>query len=48
MQYFGYLRRDPDVLYLEWIRIMNQNGGDYRVMVSGFLGSNEYVRRFGP
>jgi hypothetical protein len=48
MQYFGYLRRDPDILYLEWIRIMNSNGGDYRGMISGFMNSNEYVLRFGP
>jgi hypothetical protein len=48
MQYFGYLRRDPDASYLDWIRIMNQNGGDYRSMISGFINSNEYVRRFGP
>jgi hypothetical protein len=48
MQYFGYLRRDPDASYLEWIRIMNSNGGDYRAMISGFINSNEYVRRFGP
>src|SRR5205085_861555 len=48
MQYFGYLRRDPDASYLDWIRIMNQNGGDYRGMISGFMNSNEYVLRFGP
>ena len=47
MQYFGYLRRDPDILYLEWIRIMNSNGGDYRGMISGFMNSNEYRLRFG-
>lgn len=48
MQYFGYLRRDPDILYLEWIRIMNENGGDYRVMINGFMNSAEYRQRFGP
>jgi len=48
MQYFGYLRRDPDILYLEWIRIMNENGGDYRGMISGFMNSSEYRQRFGP
>lgn len=47
MQYFGYLRRDPDSLYLEWIKIMNQNGGDYRGMVEGFMNSLEYRQRFG-
>jgi len=48
MQYFGYLRRDPDILYLEWIRTMNENGGDYRVMINGFMNSAEYRQRFGP
>jgi hypothetical protein len=48
MQYFGYLRRDPDILYLEWIRIMNETGGNYRVMISGFVNSPEYRQRFGP
>jgi len=46
MQYFGYLRRDPDILYLEWIKIMDGNGGDYRGMISGFMNSNEYRNRF--
>jgi cytochrome c peroxidase len=48
MQYFGYLRRDPDILYLDWINTMNENGGDYRVMINGFLNSAEYRQRFGP
>ncbi len=47
MQYFGYLRRDPDVLYLNWIDTLNQTG-DYRVMVNGFLNSAEYRSRFAP
>lgn len=47
MQYFGYLRRDPDIHYLDWIQTMNQNGGDYRVMINGFLNSLEYPQRFG-
>jgi CubicO group peptidase (beta-lactamase class C family) len=47
MQYFGYLRRDPDILYLEWIKTMNQNGGDYRTMINGFMNSAEYRQRFG-
>jgi TolB protein len=46
MQYFGYLRRDPDSLYLKWIDIMNQNGGDYRAMINGFVNSLEYRNRF--
>jgi subtilisin family serine protease len=48
MEYFGYLRRDPDAAYLAWIDIMNQSGGDYRNMVNGFMNSIEYRRRFGP
>lgn len=47
MQYFGYLRRDPDILYLDWIRTMNQTG-DYRTMINGFMNSAEYRQRFGP
>lgn len=45
--YFGYLRRDPDALYQQWIQMMNQSGG-YRTVVNGFISSNEYVQRFGP
>jgi hypothetical protein len=47
MQYFGYLRRNPDSLYLNWIKTMNDNGGNYRIMVNGFLNSQEYRSRFG-
>jgi hypothetical protein len=46
MQYFGYLRRDADILYLQWIQTLNQTN-DYRVLVNGFLNSTEYVLRFG-
>jgi subtilisin family serine protease len=48
MQYFGYLRRSADISYLSWIQTMNSNGGDYRVMINGFLNSQEYRQRFGP
>ncbi|MEK6283140.1 MAG: SBBP repeat-containing protein [Acidobacteriota bacterium] len=48
MQYFGYLRRTADASYLGWIQTMNQTGGDYRIMINGFLNSAEYRRRFGP
>jgi hypothetical protein len=48
MQYFGYLRRSADISYLQWIQTMNSNGGDYRVMINGFLNSLEYRQRFGP
>lgn len=46
MQYFGYLRRDADILYLNWIDTLDQTG-DYRIMVNGFLNSTEYRSRFG-
>lgn len=45
MQYHGYLRRDPDILYLDWINTMNQTG-DYRTMINGFMNSAEYRNRF--
>jgi hypothetical protein len=48
MQYFGYLRRSADASYLTWIQVMKDTGGDYRTMISGFLNSNEYRKRFGP
>lgn len=47
MQYFGYLRRNPDSMYLQWIQTLNQTG-DYRTMINGFLNSTEYRKRFGP
>ncbi|HVS20247.1 MAG TPA: Calx-beta domain-containing protein, partial [Pyrinomonadaceae bacterium] len=47
MEYFGYLRRDPDAMYLNWIDVLNQ-GGDSRSMVDGFVNSTEYRLRFGP
>ena len=47
MQYFGYLRRDPDILYLNWIDTMSKSGGDYRTMINGFMNSAEYRLRFG-
>ena len=45
MKYFGYLRRDPDALYLDWIDILNQSG-DARHMVEGFVHSTEYRNKF--
>jgi hypothetical protein len=47
MQYFGYLRRDPDALYLDWIAHLEATG-DYRSMINGFMNSLEYRFRFGP
>ena len=47
MEYFGYLRRQPDALYLDWITALDQ-GGDARTMVTGFVNSSVYRQRFGP
>lgn len=47
MQYFGYLRRDPDALYLNWIQELNSTG-NARNMITGFVNSLEYRSRFGP
>jgi hypothetical protein len=50
MQYFGYLRRDPDVGgYLFWVDILNnRQPNNYRSMVCAFLTSAEYQLRFAP
>jgi glucose/arabinose dehydrogenase len=48
MQYFGYLRRDPDPNgYRNWLAYLNTNPSDFRTMVRGFLYSTEYLLRFG-
>jgi hypothetical protein len=47
MQYFGYLRRDPDALYLIWIQELDATG-NARNMINGFVNSPEYRFRFGP
>lgn len=48
MQYFGYLRRDPETDGLNaWLRVINANPSDYRTMVHGFVTSVEYRLRFG-
>ena len=46
-QYFGYLQRQPDALYLNWIAHLDATG-DSRSMISGFINSTEYRSRFGP
>ncbi|HEX8138372.1 MAG TPA: DUF4394 domain-containing protein [Pyrinomonadaceae bacterium] len=46
MEYFGYLRRNPDALFLNWINTLNMTG-DYRTLVGGFVNSPEYRSRFG-
>lgn len=51
MQYFGYLRRDPDDAgYQFWLYKLNQFGGNYIAaeMVKAFISSDEYRHRFGP
>jgi glucose/arabinose dehydrogenase len=47
MQYFGYLRRDPDALYQQLIDEMNVNPQNYRQLVNVFVNSMEYRARFG-
>jgi hypothetical protein len=56
MQFFGYLRRNPDDApdkdhtgYDFWLTKLNQFNGDYVAaeMVKGFITSTEYRRRFG-
>jgi hypothetical protein len=47
MEYFGYLRRQPDAFYLDWIAVLDQSN-DPRGMVTGFVNSTEYRQRFGP
>jgi hypothetical protein len=50
MEYFGYLRRDPDAAGFDfWLAKLNRFGGDYRraEMVKAFLSSTEYRARFG-
>ncbi len=47
MQYFGYLRRDPDQGgYDFWVNILNQYN-DVHGMVDAFITSAEYRARFG-
>ncbi|MDQ1593362.1 MAG: hypothetical protein QOG71_3989 [Pyrinomonadaceae bacterium] len=48
MQYFGYLRRDPEPEgYRNWLTYLNANPSDFRTMVRGFANSPEYQLRFG-
>jgi len=56
MQYFGYLRRNPDDApdanfagYNFWLNKLNQFNGDYIAaeMVKAFISSSEYRQRFG-
>ncbi|HVF44233.1 MAG TPA: PQQ-dependent sugar dehydrogenase [Pyrinomonadaceae bacterium] len=50
MQYFGYLRRNPDdVGFNFWLAKLSQFGGDFikAEMVKAFISSDEYRHRFG-
>ena len=49
MEYFGYLRRDPDASgYQFWLNKLNQFGGNFEQaeMVKAFIVSGEYRSRF--
>jgi hypothetical protein len=49
MQYFGYLRRDPDTIgFQNWVDTLNADPSNFRHMIFGFLFSTEYRQRFGP
>jgi len=51
MQYFGYLRRDPDTAGFNfWINKLNSFNGNFQnaEMVKAFISSAEYRQRFGP
>ncbi|HEX8128657.1 MAG TPA: hypothetical protein VF527_06095 [Pyrinomonadaceae bacterium] len=46
MQYFGYLRREPEAEgYNAWLTYLRANPGDYKTMVWGFVYSPEYRNR---
>jgi matrixin/uncharacterized protein DUF4214 len=48
MQYFGYLRRDPEPSGLDaWLTYLSANPNDFYTMVLGFVNSQEYRTRFG-
>jgi hypothetical protein len=48
MQYYGYLRRNPDQGgYDFWLNVLNSQPVNFRGMVCSFLTSTEYQQRFG-
>ncbi len=52
MEYFGYLRRDPDQGgYDFWLNVLSNklpnDPSGYRAMVCAFITSAEYQMRFG-
>lgn len=47
MQYFGYLRRDPDTVgFQNWLDTLNADPQNFRHMIFGFIYSTEYRNRF--
>jgi len=51
MEYFGYLRRDPDTAGFNfWLNKLNTFNGNFQnaEMVKAFISSAEYRQRFGP
>ena len=49
MEYFGYLRRDPDETGFQfWLSKLNKSNGNYieAEMVKAFINSDEYRKRF--
>lgn len=47
MQYFGYLRRDPDTIgFQNWLNTLNADPNNFRHMIFGFIYSTEYRARF--
>ena len=47
MQYFGYLRRDPDTIgFQNWVDTLNADPSNFRHMIFGFIFSEEYRNRF--
>src|SRR5207247_2587872 len=48
MQYFGYLKRDPDAVGVSfWVeKIAKEGGGDYHDIARSFTESSEYRLRF--
>ena len=48
MEFFGYLRRDPDLNgYQNWVNTLTADPNNYRHMIFGFIYSTEYRQRFG-
>lgn len=48
MQYFGYLRRDPDAIgYNNWVATLTADPSNFNHMIFGFVYSEEYRHRFG-